>query len=88
MTPRVVIVFVLMVCGMRVCTVNVFLLPGSHPPLRTVEEGRSCAVYTVNGQELCTAFIIVADTQKHCCSITSLKEKNTIYYNLAFIFVL
>lgn len=48
---------------MRACTVDVFLLPalpGSHPPLGTVEEGRCCAVYTVNGQELRMDFIIVA----------------------------
>lgn len=75
MTPRVYLasLVVPMVSGMRVYTVDVRLLPelpGSHPPLRTLEEGRFCAVYTVNGQGLCTAFIITADTHNHCCSIS------------------
>lgn len=64
------IIPVLMTCSMIVCTVDVFLLPelpGTHPPVKTVEEEYFCAVYRVHGQELCLAFIIAAKTQNRCC---------------------
>ena len=65
MTPRVMTVFVLIVCVYCRC-VSVARIARLPSPSETVGEGRSSAVYTVNGQELCLAFIIEANTQDHC----------------------
>lgn len=80
------------VCGVRECVLQMCFCCQSCqapiPPLRTVEEGRFCAVYTVNGQELCSAFIIVAGTQKHCCSISHISQrKMMIYCNFGLLFL-
>lgn len=63
-TPlRAIVVFVLMCYCCQGCKAPIL-------PLWTLENGRFTAVYTVNRQELCTTFIILADAYRATAALS------------------